>query len=148
MFEGPKPVWVDKRTLKPLPACQFSPRFCREESLLVLHNAKSLFRVGSVPANGSGLEVHSSIVSCNEDGFYLAKNDAPMKNKKSGNSNSGSCSNRHVLSCKEGEEGLGTWFDESGHPTYGKELTCKKGEDFLTNYRTAIYNLQKERIKF
>jgi hypothetical protein len=67
-----------------------------------------------------------------------------MKNKKSGNS--GSCSNRHVLSCKEGEEGLGTWFDESGHPTYGKELTCKKGEDFLTTYNNFQYTERIEQL--
>ena len=133
MFQGPKPVWVDKRTLKPLPSCQFSPRFCKEESLLVLHNAKALFRAGSLPSNGSHLEVHSSIVSCNEDGFYLAKNDAPMKNANDGHG--GICSNRQVLSCREGDGGLGNWFDQTGHLTYGKDLTCKKGEDILFRKR-------------
>ena len=93
-----KPTWVDKRTMKPLPACQFSPRFCKEESLLVLHNAKSLFRPGNLPTNGTAVQVHSAIITCNEDGFFLAKNDAPLANKNK----VGICSNRHMLSCREG----------------------------------------------
>ena len=92
--------------------------------MLVLHNAKALFRPGLIPTTGgTGLEVHSAIISCNEDGFHLTKNNVPMPSK----TGSGICSKRQTLFCREGEGGLGTWVDESGHLTFGKDITCKKG---------------------
>jgi hypothetical protein len=110
-----------------IPQVIYPHRFCKEESLLVLHNAKSLFRPGSLPVNGTGLEVHSAIISCNEDGFHLTKNNVPLPSQ----TGTGICSKRQTLFCREGQGGLGTWVDESGQPTFGKDITCKKGLKLL-----------------
>ena len=120
----PNPTWIVRNTGKPLPECEFYPRICPEEKIVVIPNAKVSCEPGVVEGNATkSILPHKCLVECNENGYYLSRGTRPFKSS----SKEATCSNKQTFICAEDSNREISWYDQSGLLSNEGDISCKRG---------------------